>query len=194
MTYTEINLLEEEETITPTAPQETLADEIKHIIEAILFSSGEPIPLKQLKGIIGTFIPIKNKLIKESIDTLNKEYITDKRSFFIANIANGYVMKTLPQFNEYIELLHGKKRNDKISRAATEVLSIIAYKQPITRSGIDAIRGVDSSGSLHSLLDHGLIEITGRLETPGRPALYSSTNRFLEHFGLHSLKDLPSLE
>ena len=103
-------------------------------------------------------------------------------------------MRTLANYGPYIEHLFRKKRTEKLSQAAAEVLSIVAFRQPITRSQIDAIRGVDSSGTLHSLIERGLVESVGRLEAPGRPSLYSVTQAFMKHFGIQDLTELQDME
>ena len=106
-------------------------------------------------------------------------------------IAQGYVLRTHEDYGHYIKILHQQKRQDKLSPAATEVLAIVAYKQPVTRPQIDAIRGVDSSGTLMQLLERQLIEHQGKLDAPGRPSLYGTTKEFLKHFGF---KDIESLK
>ena len=106
---------------------------------------------------------------------------------------SGYILRTCEEYSTYIELLFRNKRGDKLSQASAEVLAIIAYKQPITRPQIDALRGVDSSGIIQNLIDRQLIEPTGKLDAPGRPTVYSITQHFLTHFGLRNLSELPSL-
>ncbi len=106
-------------------------------------------------------------------------------------IAKGFILRTLPQYRPFIEQLFISKRSKKlISQASLEVLSIVAYKQPITRLQIDEIRGVDSSGSLYKLLEKQLVEVVGKLDVIKKPSLYGTTQSFLKHFGLKSIKDL----
>jgi segregation and condensation protein B len=171
-----------------------LTDEVKRIVEALLFATSEPISLQKLQEIIETTHPIKAKKLKELIDELQSEYVSDERSFRLETIGEGYVLRTHSPYASYIQLLFATKKKEKLSHAAMEVLAIVAYKQPITKAAIEQIRGVDSSGVLQHLMDRELIEVTGKLEAPGRPSLYSTTKEFLKYFGLHSLDELPHLE
>lgn len=165
----------------------------KRIIEALLFAACEPVPFQKIAEIVETLFPYKPKAIKELLEDLKVEYITEQRSFRLEETATGYVLRTNEEYGPYIEMLFRSKRGEKLSQAAAEVLAIIAYKQPITRPQIDALRGVDSSGIIQNLVDRQLIEPTGKLEAPGRPTVYSITQHFLTHFGLRSLSELPSL-
>ncbi len=176
-----------------TVPQRTTLskkEEIKRILEGLLFSSSEPVPFDKLKEIITSTYPLRSLELKVMVEELREEYRLQKRGFQIDEIAEGYLLRTVEEVYVYVEMLHQNRRGEKLSRAATEVLAIVAYKQPITRSQVEAIRGVDSSGTLASLLERGLIEIAGRLEAPGRPAQYATTPNFLKHFGLKTLDDL----
>ena len=163
----------------------------KRIIEGLLFSASEPVSLRKLKEILSTLHPFSHSDVKELIHLLKEEYVEQNRAFQIEEIAKGYVLRTCEEYNHYIQLLLKHSRPDRLSHAALEVLAIISYKQPITRPQIDQIRGVDSSGIIHTLLDRQLIEPCGKLEVPGRPTLYSVTLHFLQHFGLKDRSDLP---
>ncbi len=175
------------------APSERAIDRkklLKRILEALLFSSADPLSLDKLKEIISSSYPIRSKELLSLIQELKGDYQKEGRGFQLDEIAEGYVLRTTEEMTPFIELLHQNKRTEKISKAATEVLAIVAGKQPITRSQIDMIRGVDSSGPLTTLVERGLVEVVGRLEAPGRPAQYGITIRFLQHYGLKTTKDL----
>ncbi len=168
--------------------------QVKRIIEAILFSSPQPVGFIKLREIIESAHPLKPRQLRELILELQFEYLTQKRSFRLEEIPDGFVLRTCEEFCPYVELLFRNKRTEKLSQAAAEVLAIIAYKQPITRPQVEAIRGVDSTGTVQNLLERELIEITGRLEAPGRPSLLGVTQKFLAHFGLKDRTELPPIE
>lgn len=174
--------------------EESFCQEIKRIVEALLFSSNIPLPFAKIREITDSFYVLKPRKLKKILEDLQIEYISQQRAFRLEEIAQGYILRTSEAYSPYIELMHRNKRTEKLSQAAAEVLAIIAYKQPITRPQIDAIRGVDSSGTLYNLLERQLIEPVGKLEAPGRPTLYGITKDFLLHFGLRDLKDLPLLQ
>lgn len=179
---------------TKDALEKTYCQQIKRLIEALLFASNEPLPLQKIREVADQLHPLKPKQLKELIFELQNDYLSGQRGFRLEEISQGYLLRTCEEFSPYIELLYRNKRTEKLSHAAAEVLAIIAYRQPITRPQIEAIRGVDSSGVLMSLLDRELITPVGRLEAPGRPTLYGITQEFLSHFGLKDLKELPALE
>ena len=170
-----------------------MRDRVKRIIEALLFASAEPLTFQKIREITDIAHPLKPRVIREIIEELRDEYISQQRGFRIEEIAQGFALRTCPEHGPYIELLYRNKRTEKLSHPAAEVLAIIAYKQPITRPQIDAIRGVDSSGVIYSLLERQLIEPVGKLEAPGRPTLYGTTTHFLKHFGLRDIKELPNM-
>jgi segregation and condensation protein B len=163
----------------------------KQIIEAILFASSEPISFIKIREVVETFHPLKPRLLRDLIIELQQEYLSQQRAFRLEEIAQGFVLRTCEEYRSFIDLLYRHKRSEKLSQASTEVLAIIAYRQPITRPQIEAIRGVDCSGILQNLLERQLIESVGKLETAGRPTLYGITTDFLKHFGLRDLEDLP---
>lgn len=167
--------------------------EAKRIIEALLFATSEPIALSKMQEIIESAMPIKNKDIKKILDDLEREYSAQNRSFRLEAIADGFALRTHSSYAPYVQLLFTSRKKEKLSHAAMEALAIVAYKQPITKAQIELIRGVDCSGVLQHLAERGLVEITGRLEVPGRPSLFSTTKDFLKYFGLKSLEELPLL-
>ena len=132
-----------------------------------------------------------SKPLRRAIKELNEQYVTSDRSFRVEQVAGGYQLLTLPDFGEILKKAHQKEVDAKLSKAALETLAIIAYKQPILRADIEAIRGVACGETIRSLMEKHLVKIAGRAEIPGRPILYGTTKRFLELFGLNSLKDLP---
>ncbi|MDP1835077.1 MAG: SMC-Scp complex subunit ScpB [Chlamydiales bacterium] len=166
--------------------------EAKRVVEALLFASNTPLPFAKIRHIVEQVHPFTPRELLTLIQELQIEYESQQRAFEIVEIAEGYALRTRKEFGSYVDQLFGNKRPEKLSQAATEVLAIVAYRQPITRPQIEALRGVDSSGVLQSLLERQLVEAVGKLETPGRPTLYAVTHQFLEHFGLKSLADLPS--
>ena len=164
--------------------------ESDQIIESLLFASPDPLSQSLLNQVFDKPIPFLNKAVKR----LNDFYLKNKKPYFIDNIAGGYQLVTKPKFDIWISRLLGKSNKLILSAAALDTLAIIAYKQPIGRYDIEAIRGVDSSGVIKTLLSRNLIMIKGRGDGPGRPLLYSTTKIFLEKFGLNRLSDMPKLK
>jgi len=167
-----------------------LLHHVKRVIEALFFASQDPITLCKIREITDTITPLKPKQLRLLIDQLQQEYTIHHKAFRIEEIADGYVVRTHEEYAPYIELLYKQKRGEKLSHAATEVLAIVAYRQPITRPEIDAIRGIDSTGIISQLIERQLIEPIGKLEAPGRPILLGTTKEFLKHFGLKQISDL----
>lgn len=167
----------------------------KSIIEALIFSSDEPLSdseiVRTIKGIDGDDVEISIENVSDIINELNNEYLDSGKSFRIVNIAGGYLFATKEEYSKYVGFLSTEKSKRRLSQAALETLAIIAYKQPITKPEIESIRGVNSDYIIASLLEKNLITISGRAETIGRPLLYSTTKEFLIYFGLSSIKDLP---
>lgn len=161
------------------------------VIEALLFASDAPLPPARIAQVleIGTAADVR-----QHICALNQRYEQTGAAFRIEEIAGGYQMLTLPEFDPWIRRLHATRNETRLSAAALETLAIIAYKQPIVRAEIEAIRGVSVGEVLARLREMGLIKVVGRAEDIGRPMLYGTTKRFLEVFGLASLEDLPSVE
>ncbi len=158
------------------------------VLEALLLSTHHPLTAGRLAEILD--LPA-TKPARKAINDLNAQYEATGRSFRIEQVAGGYQILTLPEFGESLKKLHLREADAKLTKAALETLAIIAYKQPILRADIEAIRGVACGETIRSLMEKHLVKIAGRAEEPGRPILYGTTKRFLELFGLNSLKDLP---
>lgn len=157
-------------------------------VEALLFSTHHPLTA----GKLGEMLSLDNtKSIRQTIKLLNDEYEKSGRSFRIEQVAGGYQMLTLPEYGTLIKKLIQKDSDAKLTKASIETLAIIAYKQPILRADIEAIRGVACGETIRSLMEKHLVKIAGRAEEPGRPILYGTTRRFLEVFGLNQIDDLP---
>jgi segregation and condensation protein B len=161
------------------------------VLEALLFSTHHPLTAGRLAELLEMD---STKPVRRAIKELNEQYITTDRSFRVEQVAGGYQLLTLPDFGEILKRLHQKETDAKLTKAAMETLAIIAYKQPILRADIEAIRGVACGETIRSLMEKHLVRIDGRAEIPGRPILYGTTRRFLELFGLNSVKDLPQGE
>lgn len=160
---------------------------LKYAIEGILFAAGEPVKAAKLAVVLDTDI----EKVRAAVEELKEEYDTNKRGFNIIDILDGYQICSRPEYYAYIQEILGEQRNQPLSNAAMEALAIIAYKQPITRGQIERIRGVNSDGCVNRLYERGLVDEAGRLDAPGRPILYKTTDTFLRCFGLTSPKDLP---
>ncbi|MHC4634979.1 MAG: SMC-Scp complex subunit ScpB [Planctomycetota bacterium] len=160
------------------------------VVEAVLFASDEPLTAARLSSIAGT----SARQIRQYINNLNDKYKENNNAFRIEQIAGGYQMLTLSPYNIWLKKLLRERSESKLSPAALETLAIISYKQPIIRADIEAIRGVAAGEMLRGLMYKGLIKIVGRAQVLGRPLLYGTTRKFLEVFGLNSLKDLPKIE
>ena len=157
------------------------------IIESLLFASDKPLPLKKLAQIA----ELDEAQAREELEVLREEKASIG-SLQIVEVAQGWQIATKPAFASFIRQLRDEKK-PKLSRAAFEVLAIVAYRQPVTRGEVEELRGVDCAGSLHQLLDKKLVQLAGRKEAPGRPWLYATSPQFLDLFGLRSIDDLPSL-
>ncbi len=157
------------------------------IIESLLFASEKPLPLKKLAQIA----ELDEAKAREELEVLREEKASIG-SLQIVEVAQGWQIVTKPAFASYIRQLRDEKK-PKLSRAAFEVLAIVAYRQPVTRGEVEELRGVDCAGSLHQLLDKKLVQLAGRKEAPGRPWLYATSAQFLDLFGLRAIDDLPSL-
>ena len=164
--------------------------EIDRIIEALLFANPSPINQSQLNQVFNSPVPI----LRESIKRLNDFYLKHEKPYSINRIAGGFQLATNSDYDIWIRRLLRKSNKLTLSSAALDTLAIVAYKQPIGRYDIEAIRGVDSSGVIKTLLSRNLIKIKGRGDGPGRPLLYSTTKSFLEYFGINRLSDMPKLK
>jgi len=164
--------------------------ELKRIIEAILFISPRPVTTKSLfKKIEGCSLSDIENAMKELVD----EYRGSDRAIEIIPVSGGYQMRTKIEFKDWVKRFI-RERDVELTRSVLEALAIIAYKQPVSKREIDVVRGVDSSRAIRQLLDKKLIEIAGRNDELGRPMVFKTTDRFLEVYGLNSLKDLPTFK
>ena len=166
-------------------------NELKNILEAILFVNETPVTFEQIKKIFPGTSPSD---IKKAINDLNQEYEQNGRGMILMEIAGGYQLLSNKKYASFIREFYKTKHKAKLSKPSLETLAIIAYKQPVTRVDIELIRGVNSDGVIMHLIDKELIKTVGRKDIPGKPFLYGTTKQFLEYFGLKSLEDLPKLE
>lgn len=163
-------------------------DNLKQIVEALIFASDVPITLDQIKGFIEETTVAQ---VRKTIDTLNLEYKQSGRAFNIIQVAGGFQMVTRQSYSSWVKKLFYKRSKTRLSQAALETLSIVAFKQPVPKSEISAVRGVSSDGVINTLLERKLVTIAGRGEGQGRPLLYKTTKEFLRYFGVNSISDLP---
>lgn len=163
---------------------------LRSIIEALLFISDQPLPVSKIAEVI----ELDEKEVKEIVEDLANEYRRAERGFQLREVAGGYRFYSHPAYAPYIERLILSYDHRRLTQAALECLSIIAYKQPVTRADLAAIRGVNSDGVVNTLLNRGLLKELGKQESPGQPILYGTSDRFLESFGLRSLNELPPLD
>jgi segregation and condensation protein B len=179
----------------PATPAEALPAEPAEVavdlptLEALLLTTHHPLTAARLAELLE--LP-GVKAIRPAVAALNAAYEQTGRSFRVEQVAGGYQILTLPRFGEALKKLHQRELDAKLTKAAVETLAIIAYKQPILRADLEAIRGVASGETIRSLMEKHLVKIAGRAEEPGRPILYGTTKRFLELFGLNTLRDLPA--
>jgi segregation and condensation protein B len=180
---------------------------LKAVLEAIFFASQKPVSRKELIAIFKgaaeadkenpassalAFAKVKEPVIQAAIEELEKDCADPSRAYEVRETAAGWQLVTKPDFAPWLRQLYPENRPAKLSSPALETLAIIAYRQPITRADIEAVRGVAVDGVMQTLLDRGLVKIAGRAEIPGRPLLYETTQNFMEHFGLKDLDDLPN--
>lgn len=164
--------------------------EVKAIIESLLFTSGEPLS----RDVISEILQIDKKTTSRILDDMKDDYVRDRRGIQMVEFNNKYQLGTRPEHDKFIRKLLKTQSKQSLSRAAVETAAIIAYKQPITRMGVDSIRGVKCDRIIASLVEKKLIKEVGRMDTPGRPILYGTTDEFLKYFGLKYLSDLPKLQ
>ena len=157
-------------------------------IEAILFASGEPVPADR----IAEALEIDKQTVRRLLSLLEEKY--GEGGIRLIRVGEAWQMGTREEYASYIRSVLDIRRNTPLSQAAMEALAVVAYHQPVTRSYIEEVRGVDCSGIVSTLVNHGLIEECGRLDVPGKPILYATTADFLRCFGLSSLEELPVLE
>lgn len=162
--------------------------EIKAVAESLLFASGTPLSLRRIAEVIG----VAQAEVKAALALLRDEYVAPSRGIILAEVAGGYQLRTAPEYADYVKTLVREKPS-RLSRAALETVAIIAYRQPITKAEIEAVRGVNVDGVLNSLMTRKLVRVMGRKDVPGRPWVYGTTPQFLELFGLGDLMSLPPL-
>nr|HRJ73629.1 SMC-Scp complex subunit ScpB [Terrimicrobiaceae bacterium] len=180
---------------------------LSQIVEAILFASQKPVSAKELIGILKSaaeagkenplspaapYAKVKEAHLREAIEELENACMDPARTYEVRENAAGWQLVTKANFSPWLRQLYPENRSARMSAPAMETLAIIAYRQPITRADIEAVRGVAVDGVMQTLLDRGLVKIAGRAEVPGRPLLYETTQHFMEHFGLKNLDDLPN--
>lgn len=165
--------------------------ELTAVVESLLFVSGEPVSLEKLAEVLEGIEPDR---IRESLERLRQIYDVPGRGLQIVEVAGGYEIATRSDCAPWIKALEKIKTATRLSRSGLETLAIIAYKQPVTRGEIEAIRGVDSAGVLKTLMERRIAKMVGRREGLGRPMLYGTTREFLQYFGLKDLSELPALK
>ena len=169
----------------------------RHIIEALIFGSDEPLTIRQIMDILGSSehagprIRMKEDEVLGVIRELNGTYVQQGRSFRVIQVAGGFQFATMPEFADWLGRMVKEKSKRKLTQATIETLSVIAYKQPVTKPEVEAIRGVNADYAISKLMERGLVTIVGRSASPGRPLLYGTTSEFLKHFGLNDLSELP---
>ncbi len=164
--------------------------EIQSILEAVLFAAGDAVELEKLADIVD----VDKRSLREILKKMADEYTYERRGLQLIRLENSYQMCTRGEYHDYVSALAEPRRKQSLSNAAIEVLSIIAYKQPVTRSAIEHIRGVNCDYVVNRLIERNLIEEVGRLDAPGKPILFGTTREFLRCFGIASLSELPEFE
>lgn len=165
-------------------------DNLPAILESLLFVSDEPLSVDKLKTILEVE---EHRLIRDALRQLAQDYDEQKRSFFLSEVAGGYQLRTRPEYRDWVRKMK-QSRPPRLSRATMETLAIIAYRQPILRTDVEYLRGVDCGGVIKTLLEKGLVRVLGRKDLPGRPMVYGTTKRFLEVFNMKDLNELPTLK
>jgi segregation and condensation protein B len=166
-------------------------DNLKSVIEALLFASEKPLTIEQAKNVLDN---LEGTEIRKILEELKAEYEQANRGILITEVAGGFRMITSPNFAPFLKKFFKGRNTEKLSKPALETLAIIAYKQPITKLEIESLRNVNIDGVIKSLLDKNIIRIAGRKKAPGRPYVYGTNRQFLEYFGLKSLDELPKME
>jgi segregation and condensation protein B len=181
----------------PTSPLDpdqrelsTSSKRLRSILESLLFAAGDPVPLGKLVQLL---VGYEKRDIVRTLGDLGEEYARDERGFRLQQVAGGYQLRTSPANAEFVSALLAQ-RPVRMTRASLETLAVIAYRQPVTRPEIEAIRGVDVDAVITTLLERRLVRVLGRKDVVGRPLLYGTTPEFLETFGLRDLASLPTLE
>jgi len=175
------------------------------IIEALLFRAQKPLSTKEMVDLLkraseaadfssNDFGNFRSSEVAAALEQLRLEYVEQQRAFQLVEKAEGWQLATDPAYAPWVRELHPEPKPARLTAPALETLAIIAYRQPIARADVEAVRGVNIDGVLQTLLEHGLVKISGRAEIPGRPLLYETTQFFLDHFGLRTLDELPNVE
>jgi segregation and condensation protein B len=178
---------------------------LSRVVEALLFSAQKPLSIRELAAAIkgagaeddlspNEFAHATEAEIAAALEQLKIEYVQEQHAFEIAEKAEGWQLVTDPAFVRWVRQLFPAPKPARLTAPALETLAIIAYRQPITRADVEAVRGVNIDGVLQTLMERGLVKIAGRAEIPGRPLLYETTQFFLDHFGLRTLDELPNVE
>ncbi len=176
---------------------------LMRVIEALLFSAQKPLSLREIAAAVrsaegeespNAFGKVKEAELVAALEQLKAEYLEQQRAFQLTEKAGGWQLVTDPKYAPWVRMLFPAPKPARLSAPALETLAIIAYRQPITRADVEAVRGVSIDGVLQTLIERGLVKIDGRAEIPGRPLLYETTQFFLDHFGLRSLDELPNVE
>jgi segregation and condensation protein B len=165
--------------------------QLKSAIEAILFVAGNPLSLDRLKGL---FEDVEQERIEAQLASLGREYDDRGAGIMLAEVAGGHQIATRPEHAPWIRKFKSVKVSSKLSRPALETLAIVAYKQPITRTEVEAIRGVNIGGIMRNLMERRLVKIVGKKDVPGKPMMYGTTPEFLQYFGMKDLSSLPTLK
>jgi segregation and condensation protein B len=176
------------------------------IIEALLFSAQKPLSMREIATAMKSarddpagagpneFSRVREAEVAAALEELKIQYVEQQRAFQLVEKAEGWQLATDPQYAQWVRQLFPAPKPARLSAPALETLAIIAYRQPITRADVEAVRGVNIDGVLQTLMERGLVKIAGRAEIPGRPLLYETTQFFLDHFGLRNLEELPNVE
>src|SRR6059036_3621672 len=184
----------------------TIGMSLTRVIEALLFSAQKPLSIHEITAAIkaaegdpasetpNEFARVRDAEVAAALEQLKLEYIQQGRGFQLIEKAEGWQLATDPAFAKWVRQLFPVPKPARLSAPALETLAIIAYRQPITRADVEAVRGVNIDGVLQTLMERGLVKISGRAEIPGRPLLYETTDFFLDHFGLRNLDELPNVE
>lgn len=166
-------------------------DNVKPVIESLLFASEKPLTIEQIKDVLGNLDPAQ---LRAALEELRSEYEQANRGIRIIEVAGGFRMITAPGFAVFLKKLFKGRHTERLSKPALETLAIIAYKQPLTKAEIESLRNVNVDGIMKSLVDKNLIRICGRKKSAGRPIVFGTTKQFMEYFGLKSLDELPKME
>ena len=176
---------------------------LANVIEALLFSAQKPLSIREITTAIkgaqdesssNEFSRVREAEVAAALEQLKLEYVEQQRAFQLVEKAEGWQLATESQYAQWVRQLYPAPKPARLSAPALETLAIIAYRQPITRADVEAVRGVNIDGVLQTLMERGLVKIAGRAEIPGRPLLYETTQFFLDHFGLRNLDELPNVE